>query len=171
MTEIFYIFFQIPYRYISLGLSDDKSALVQAMASGSQSMLFHHQDMHWFLRRCAFAIQHLWSCFQCIPWFKDPILKMSSVNPGLDAARQQTITWTNDDQDTHHLTSSLGLNEFTMQGFPITKLSLQWCHNERDGASNHQPHDCLLNRLPRHRSKITPKLRVTGTAFVWGIHQ
>ena len=24
---------------------------------------------------------------------------------------------------------------------------LQWRHNERDGVSNHQPHDCLLNRL------------------------
>ena len=27
------------------------------------------------------------------------------------------------------------------------KCSLQWRHNERDGVSNHQPHDCLLNRL------------------------
>ena len=34
---------------------------------------------------------------------------------------------------------------------------LQWRHNECDGVSNHQPHDCLLNRLfkdnikaPRH---------------------
>ena len=30
------------------------------------------------------------------------------------------------------------------------------------GVSNHQPHDCLLNRLFRHRSKKTSKLRVTG---------
>ena len=28
--------------------------------------------------------------------------------------------------------------------------------------SNHQPHDCLLNRLFRRRSKKTPKLRVAG---------
>ena len=41
-------------------------------------------------------------------------------------------------------------------------LSLQWRHNGRDGVSNHQPHDCLLNRLFRRRSKKTPKLRVTG---------
>ena len=40
--------------------------------------------------------------------------------------------------------------------------SLQWHHNERDGVSNHQPHDCLLNRLFRRRSKKTSKLRVTG---------
>ena len=24
---------------------------------------------------------------------------------------------------------------------------LQWRHNECDGVSNHQPHDCLLKRL------------------------
>ena len=30
------------------------------------------------------------------------------------------------------------------------------------GVSNHQPHECLLNRLFRHRSKKTSKLRVTG---------
>ena len=39
---------------------------------------------------------------------------------------------------------------------------LQWRHNGRDSVSNHQPHDCLLNRLCRHRSKKTSKLRVTG---------
>ena len=31
-----------------------------------------------------------------------------------------------------------------------------------DSVSNHQPHDCLLNRLFRRRSKKTSKLRVTG---------
>ena len=40
--------------------------------------------------------------------------------------------------------------------------SLQWRHDERDGVSNHQPHDCLLNRLFRRRSKKTLNLRVTG---------
>ena len=39
---------------------------------------------------------------------------------------------------------------------------LRWRHNERNGVSNHQPHDCLLNHLFRHRSKKTSKLRVTG---------
>ena len=41
-------------------------------------------------------------------------------------------------------------------------FSLRWRHNERDGVSSHQPYDCLLNRLFRHRSKKTSKLRVTG---------
>ena len=40
--------------------------------------------------------------------------------------------------------------------------SLRWCHNERDSVSNHQPHDCLLNRLFRRRSNKTSKLRVVG---------
>ena len=29
-------------------------------------------------------------------------------------------------------------------------ISLQWRHNGRDSVSNHQPHDCLLNRLFSH---------------------
>ena len=40
--------------------------------------------------------------------------------------------------------------------------TLQWRHNDHDGVSNHQPHDCLLNRLFICRSKKTSKLRVTG---------
>ena len=40
--------------------------------------------------------------------------------------------------------------------------SLQWRHNGRDSVSNHQPHDCLLNRLFRRRSTKISKLRVTG---------
>ena len=39
---------------------------------------------------------------------------------------------------------------------------LQWCNNGRDGVSNHQPHDGLLSRLFRRKSKKTSKLRFTG---------
>ena len=41
-------------------------------------------------------------------------------------------------------------------------ITLQWRHNGRDSVSNHQPHDCFLKHLFRHRSKKTSKLRVTG---------
>ena len=41
-------------------------------------------------------------------------------------------------------------------------VTLQWRHNGRDSVSNHQPHDCLLNRLFRRRSNKTSKLRFTG---------
>ena len=46
---------------------------------------------------------------------------------------------------------------------------IKWRYNERDGVPSHRRLDWLLNRLFRHKSKKTPKLRVTG--FVRGIHR
>ena len=51
----------------------------------------------------------------------------------------------------------------------LARKSLQWRHNGCDGVSNHQPHDCLLNRLFGRRSKKTSKLRVTVLCV--GIHR
>ena len=48
---------------------------------------------------------------------------------------------------------------------------LQWRHNERDGVSNHQPHDCLLNRLFRRRSNQRKHQSSSSLAFVRGIHR
>ena len=42
------------------------------------------------------------------------------------------------------------------------RISFQWRHNGHGIVSNHQPHDCLPNRLFRRTSKKTLKLRVTG---------
>ena len=39
---------------------------------------------------------------------------------------------------------------------------LQWRHDNRDVISNHRRLDCLPNRLFKHISKKTSKLRVTG---------
>ena len=48
------------------------------------------------------------------------------------------------------------------EGIPPTGgRSLRWRHNGRHGVSNHQPHDYLLNRLSRRRSKKSSKLCVT----------
>ena len=41
-------------------------------------------------------------------------------------------------------------------------FTIQWRHNGCDGVSNHQPNDCLLNRLFGRKTKKTSKLRVTG---------
>ena len=49
-----------------------------------------------------------------------------------------------------------------VHGIHQFNVSLLWRHNGHDGVSNHQPHDCLLIRLFRRRSKKTSKLRVTG---------
>ena len=46
--------------------------------------------------------------------------------------------------------------------FCCGSVPLRWRHNGRDSVSNHQPLDCLLNRLFRRRSKTTSKRRVTG---------
>ena len=43
-----------------------------------------------------------------------------------------------------------------------SEITLQWHHNECDGVSNHQPHDCLLIHVFRRRSKNMSKLPVTG---------
>ena len=66
--------------------------------------------------------------------------------------RQQVFTWTN--WTRHNWLKSLEAMIF--------HSSLRWRHNGRDSVSNHQLHDCLLNRLFRRRSKKTSKLRVTG---------
>ena len=42
------------------------------------------------------------------------------------------------------------------------EFALRWRHNGRDSVSNHQPHDCLLNRLFKRRTKETWKFRVAG---------
>ena len=41
-------------------------------------------------------------------------------------------------------------------------MPLQWCHNERDGISNHRHLYCLLSHFFKCSSKKTSKLRVTG---------
>ena len=54
-------------------------------------------------------------------------------------------------------------NPFFPENTIAMKLySLQWRHNGRDGVSNHQVRDYLLNRFLKRRSKKTSKLRVTG---------
>ena len=45
---------------------------------------------------------------------------------------------------------------------PDKTNALQWRHNGLGSISNHQHHDCLLNRSFRRRSKKTLKVRVTG---------
>ena len=68
----------------------------------------------------------------------------------MNLAIRDAISWSNVAQDLRHYMALLGLN------------ALRWCHNEHDGVSNHQPYDCLLNRLFRRRRKWTSKFRVTG---------
>ena len=51
----------------------------------------------------------------------------------------------------------------------FVQLPLQWRHNGRDGVSNHQPHDCFLNRLFIHSQRKHQSS--ASLAFVRGIHR
>ena len=67
------------------------------------------------------------------------------------------------EQDDWHFTGDIFKRIFKKEAlsilFPISSNSgsLQWRHNGRDGVSNHQPYECLLNRLFKRRSKKTSK--------------
>ena len=63
-------------------------------------------------------------------------------------------------RDFYHFSSRYSF--FLLQVSVSHPLALLWRHNGHDGVSNHQPHDSLLNRLFRRRSKKTSKLCVTG---------
>ena len=56
----------------------------------------------------------------------------------------------------------IAFRDFAMGGWLDPWIPLHWLHNGRGSVSNHQPHNCLLNRLFKRRSKKTSKLRVTG---------
>ena len=48
-------------------------------------------------------------------------------------------------------------------------ITLEWRHSGRDGVSNHQSHDCSLNRFFRRRSRKHQSS--TSLAFVRGFHR
>ena len=69
------------------------------------------------------------------------------------------VRWVHDELATPRVRTEWGMNYWC---YLYSLTSLQWRHDGLDGASNHQPHDSLLNRLCRRRSKQISKLRVTG---------
>ena len=52
----------------------------------------------------------------------------------------------------------------------IAGITLHWRHNKRDGVSNHQPHDCLLNRFIQGADQ-RKRQSSASLAFVRGIHR
>ena len=84
-----------------------------------------------------------------------------SVTYGVDSSERGILTVVVRLRDTVMLLSfryrPLWLTSITHPKHAITLR-----HTERNSVSNHQTHDCLLNRLFRRRSKKTSKLRVTG---------
>ena len=58
--------------------------------------------------------------------------------------------------------------DLDIETYHVTKL--HWRHNGHDGVSNHQPHDCLLNRLFRRKDQRKRQSSASLT-FVRGIHR
>ena len=77
------------------------------------------------------------------------VLKSYATIGKLEATKSLSMRW-------------LVITIVSPSGEYLKRHASQWCHNEREGVSNHQPHDCLFNSLFRRRSKKTSKLRVTG---------
>ena len=70
-------------------------------------------------------------------------------------------------RNSHYKDKMVSWLSYLYNGNPYTRkevfyFALQWCHNERNGVSNHWHLDCLFNCLFRHRPKKTSKLCVTG---------
>ena len=94
-----------------------------------------HYLSQWWLQICV-TIWHHWAT---VSWVA------SNISSKL--VKEKMATWYLDKYDIIEL---------------INKGTLLWRHNGRDGVSNHQLHDCLLNRSSSRRSKKISKLRVTG---------
>ena len=85
-------------------------------------------------------------------WVKTVVSKFSAFNPNFQNS------------------GAIGVNSLGIEVLERTKgCLLGICHSAHYNdiimnmmASHHQPHDCLLNRLFRRRSKKTSKLHVTG---------
>ena len=71
-------------------------------------------------------------------------------------------------QSSSHASFCCNLRSY-LRFYSLFPESLLWRNDGHDGVSNHQPHDCLLNRLFRRRSKNIPNS--ASLSFVLGIHR
>ena len=69
--------------------------------------------------------------------------------------------------DSYSLSTSIGLDNRLTLYIGDKPLSLQWRHNEHDGVSNHQPRDCLLNRLFR-QAQMKENVKAPRHWPLWG---
>ena len=107
---------------------------------------------------------------QAITWTKaDPVHRRICTTLGGDELSESIDEHsTPDNNDCNYLSMPSDKPQLTRASVTTTHYlhepssALQRRNNGCDSVSNHQPHDCLLNRLFRRRSKKTSKLRVTG---------
>ena len=98
---------------------------------------------------CDTVVQH-WSGIICVPYHYPKEYWPISYSIPWDTVTKMVIILQYHLINCSHADTTLTLwAHFTEHFFSQTqwKIPLWCCHNERDGISNHQPHDCLLNRL------------------------
>ena len=115
-----------------------------------------------FLRSVLFLYFIYYINFSCGPVIQDNISFIASVVLRFFVQRQKILcTWKfNSHQFKKPLYFRWAIHRL------LYHLVLPWRHNGRCGVSNHQPHDCLLNRLFECGSKKTSKLCVTGPRWI-----
>ena len=117
--------------------------------------LFHFEPQNW--RIAYITVLHLeWCCFQ-LWWFsKQNYDCQKTIN------RHSNVFSSTKDTNSNMVDVTCWTSHYSSYSPRFRLNQLQWRHNGRGSVSNHQPHDYLLNRLFRRRSKKTSKLRVTG---------
>ena len=79
-------------------------------------------------------------------------------------SRSAWLTWSTPHEPCERFLICCALCQLT----EIELVPLRWRHNERDGVSNHQPHDCLLRRSGADQIKHQSS---ASLAFVRGINR
>ena len=120
---------------------DDKSTLVQVMAWCRQATS-HYPSQCWPRSLSPYGVARP-------QWVKLIIQVIDVILPtvSISLARLPCVGYCRDG---------------SMMNMGHRDTTLLWRHNGHDSVSNHQPHECLLNRPSMCRSKKTSKLRVTG---------
>ena len=122
---------RMPSSGIPLRTADDLTSLATT----------HHHTWMWHGNNN--DIKHMTISHICIRWWT-----------GFSNGQSISSTDDNPDSSVKQLCIISQL-KWTIHAITLRTWMSYYSHNRRDGVSNHQPHDCLLNRLLGRRSKKT----------------
>ena len=149
-SEIFFMWYhyQVIVR-LDIEVADDICQLLTLCIRRNEYFCFASERFVVLLQSTSWCVHSSFCCCWCCCF----VLSLLWVGVGVGAAEGVTSS-----PFVH-----FSVNEFSALN------SLHWRHNGRDGVSNHQPDDCLLNRLFMRRSKKHQSS--ASPAFVRGIHR
>ena len=137
---------------------------------------YGHGDSHWVLHELRPYLEdhepHFRLCIHERDFLAGPTV-VNNISAAINASRRTIVILSNSFLQSHWCRFEFKLAHSKvsyMRGYHLNATPiLQRCHNMRDGISNHRSLDRLFNRLFRHGSKKTSKLRFIGLAR--GIHR